>query len=420
MAFNGTIDGAQEIALRNSSTGTGAFARLSLGNDGEAGAGRIVFFGTGFPPSNPNLADSLTIQSTRVNGISIASTNASGDIRFFAGGTTEVGRIDSTAWFINDTANANNTFGLTVNQVAATNHAITLKGSGSVLTGITSIVAAETDDFASFLQTNGGAGGLGIRSLGENAANAVNTSIVSYGGQASTTHSTAGRALIELYVSQHDGANAAADVTNDGNVFGVRYRTGAADVTGLILDEDGDLWLNGGLTATTGTFSSTLSATATTVTTLETGQGANELYDMDQDVLTTSAPTFATINTGNGAVELAAGVYTPTYTSVANVDSSTPYECQYERVGNTVTTSCLLNVDATTSGVLVQIQATLPVASNLGASQDSVGTATATSVAAFSAGTVLGDLTTDRVQIEYLAPSAANHTVTFIFTYQVI
>ena len=38
--------------------------------------------------------------------------------------------------------------------------------------------------------------------------------------------------------------------------------------------------------------------------TLDTGQGANELYDMDQNVLTTSAPTFATVNTGQGDNEL--------------------------------------------------------------------------------------------------------------------
>jgi len=40
------------------------------------------------------------------------------------------------------------------------------------------------------------------------------------------------------------------------------------------------------------------------VTTLDTGQGANELYDMNQNVLTTSAVTFTTLNTGQGANEL--------------------------------------------------------------------------------------------------------------------
>jgi hypothetical protein len=41
-----------------------------------------------------------------------------------------------------------------------------------------------------------------------------------------------------------------------------------------------------------------------TTTTLDTGQGANELYDMDQNVLTTSAVTLLTLNTGQGAYEL--------------------------------------------------------------------------------------------------------------------
>lgn len=77
----------------------------------------------------------------------------------------------------------------------------------------------------------------------------------------------------------------------------------------------------GPISATTGDFSGALSAT-----TLNTGQGANELFDMDQHVQTTDSPTFggltltygvgaatgafsgalsgATLNTGNGANEL--------------------------------------------------------------------------------------------------------------------
>jgi len=43
---------------------------------------------------------------------------------------------------------------------------------------------------------------------------------------------------------------------------------------------------------------------AATATTLDTGQGAHELYAMDQDVQTTDAVTFATVDTGNGAYEL--------------------------------------------------------------------------------------------------------------------
>ena len=44
--------------------------------------------------------------------------------------------------------------------------------------------------------------------------------------------------------------------------------------------------------------------TAVTVGTLNTGQGANELYDMNQNVQTGDGVTFATVNTGQGANEL--------------------------------------------------------------------------------------------------------------------
>ena len=43
---------------------------------------------------------------------------------------------------------------------------------------------------------------------------------------------------------------------------------------------------------------------AVTVVTLNTGQGANELYDMNQDVQSDDAVTFVTVNTGQGANEL--------------------------------------------------------------------------------------------------------------------
>jgi len=46
---------------------------------------------------------------------------------------------------------------------------------------------------------------------------------------------------------------------------------------------------------------------AATFTTIDTGQGANELYDMDQNVQTTDDVTFASIDTGQGAGELYPG-----------------------------------------------------------------------------------------------------------------
>lgn len=48
----------------------------------------------------------------------------------------------------------------------------------------------------------------------------------------------------------------------------------------------------------------TLDTGASVVATLDTGQGANELYEMNQSVLNISNVTFATVDTGQGANEL--------------------------------------------------------------------------------------------------------------------
>ena len=83
----------------------------------------------------------------------------------------------------------------------------------------------------------------------------------------------------------------------------------------------GDINLIGNITA------SGISASGAIVAaTLDTGQGANELYDMNQNVLTTSAVTFTTVDTGQGANEL------------------------YDMNQNVLTTSNVLFADITASG----------------------------------------------------------------------
>ena len=86
----------------------------------------------------------------------------------------------------------------------------------------------------------------------------------------------------------------------------------------------------------------TLGAQATTVTTLDTGQGANELYDMDQNVLTTSAVTFATLDTGQGANELYdmdQNVLTTSAVTFATLDTGQGANELYDMDQNVLTTS---------------------------------------------------------------------------------
>lgn len=115
---------------------------------------------------------------------------------------------------------------------------------------------------------------------------------------------------------------------------------------------------------------------------------------------------------------LAHGTYTPTLTGVTNIDTVTAIECQYLRVGNTVTVSGNATFDATTAGATTRVGISLPVVSNIGAVEDCVGTAVETGIATF--GVIQGDAVNNRAQLTCLAVSAAGETWAFTFTYQVI
>lgn len=135
------------------------------------------------------------------------------------------------------------TVGITINQGSAVTKVFTAKNSG---VAHALAIAAETDTFYT-IGINHTTGGAYIQAIIPDNAQANVWQQAVYGGTASTTKSTAGRSLAEIYISEHDGANALANITANGNVFGIRTRVGGSDVTVLIVDEDGDLWLAGGL-----------------------------------------------------------------------------------------------------------------------------------------------------------------------------
>jgi hypothetical protein len=190
-------------------------------------------------------ASSLYVKGDPVAAGSVTITN---NYALYNGGASYLGGAVATGGmvYIGDTANANMTLGLTANQGANDNQIVALKSSdvATVLTTAPLGSDNETDDFLTIEKWAATTGGARIKVLGENAAVTTNLAFESYGGQADTTKSTAGRALIEFYASQHDGANALSAVGADGNIFGIR---GTTINTVLLVDEDGDLWLNGGI-----------------------------------------------------------------------------------------------------------------------------------------------------------------------------
>lgn len=119
---------------------------------------------------------------------------------------------------------------------------------------------------------------------------------------------------------------------------------------------------------------------------------------------------------------LAAGTYTPTLagSTSTNIAASGAFQCQYLRVGNTVTVSGLLTIDPTSASVTTAISITLPVSSNIGSIEDLAGVAASYQVASYSAA-IYGDSANDCAILQFVCGTdVASRSWMFTFTYQVI
>lgn len=117
---------------------------------------------------------------------------------------------------------------------------------------------------------------------------------------------------------------------------------------------------------------------------------------------------------------LAAGVYTPTRSAEANLDSNvTMTEAQYLRVGNTVTVSGRFTADPTLTATTTSFELTLPVASNIGAAEDAAGVAFCGSIASQGA-EIIGVAANDTAKVQWKATDITSQTWSYTFTYQVI
>jgi hypothetical protein len=136
-----------------------------------------------------------------------------------------------------------------LNQGAVDTAIFTMKSS-DVAHGLTQI--AETDTYFTSMKADGAGGGVKLQAIldGDETPH-IAVTVHGYSRDAlDTTKSVAGLGAIELYASQHDGANALADIVADGNVFSIRCRRGGSDETVLIVDEDGDIHYDGTTNAT--------------------------------------------------------------------------------------------------------------------------------------------------------------------------
>lgn len=151
--------------------------------------------------------------------------------------------ISSGNLYIGDSANANMTLGLTINQGANDDQIFALKSS-DISTGLTSAptAAVEVDDFLTISKQSATLGGVRIQVMAEDDAIAQPLTFNVWGGTAGTAKTTAAAGLVHFQVWEHDGANGAANITADGNVFAIMARVGGANVTRFLVDEDGDMY----------------------------------------------------------------------------------------------------------------------------------------------------------------------------------
>lgn len=143
--------------------------------------------------------------------------------------------------FLGDTADADITLGLCINQGAADDAILTLKSS-DVGHGCTTY--AETDTFAQFRKFSAAEGALNIRGLGESYQGVVLTGIYTTD---SSLKATGAQPAVQVRVYKIDGTGI-TDVGANANLFGVQGYVGASMVTRWLVDEDGDTWQSGGFT----------------------------------------------------------------------------------------------------------------------------------------------------------------------------
>ena len=148
--------------------------------------------------------------------------------------------------YINDSANANMTVGLTINQGTNDNEALALKSSvvGHPITG----GGTELDTYGVLAKVSGTAGGLliqGYRDADGGPEEALKLEGI-LGEAVNSNKTTAGFGVVAVNAFVTDGGTSVSAVAANGNVFSVRDGSGVR----FIVDADGDLFADSGTSTT--------------------------------------------------------------------------------------------------------------------------------------------------------------------------
>lgn len=240
--------------------------------------------------------------------------------------------------------------------------------------------------------------------------------------------STAQQTAIDLKMTQHNAAGdphpqytTTLEAANAAPVQSVNGSTGTVTLNTSSIPESGNLYYtdarvttylaNTGYTVRSvggvGTGASVYQTTSGGLATFRAINGAG-LITVTQNAndITIAAPT------------VTGGTYTPTLTGVANVSASTAYVCHYMRVDGTVTVSGKVDIDPNVSATSTKLGMSLPIASDIGTVADVGGVGSCVDISQVAG--ILGDVTNNRAQFEFINTTTANRSFYFTFSYKII
>lgn len=304
-----------------------------------------------------------SVTTTTTNGINFQITSA---------GSTSNAQVAARIDLLAGYTGSSSTSALTVTNNLTSTGSSLISGTGN--TGISATVFGSTTGLNIGVTGVGNNGDINVGIRGRSNAtknNATNIGVVGFGINAGTTS-------IQV-----------------GGYFGLNSATPTFESAGLIADNS--------------------TTTSPIFLARDGGVRVFEILDGGVVVITGSLQVDTIVNdTG-----LAHGKYTPTLTNVANLAASTAYECQYIRVGNTITVSGKVDVDPTLAVTSTQLGISLPVASNFGAAEDCAGTAFSPTISGMGAA-ILADTTNDRAQMQFVSSDTNSNAMYFTFTYEVL
>jgi hypothetical protein len=172
-------------------------------------------------------------------GATLASGDVASAVLDLVSGSSYLEIVRNGGILINDHANANNTLGFTINQVAADDEILSLKSS-DVAHGLSD---TETDTFAYLSKRNATGGGLILFSGIENGSDVAALIAIAVGND-DTTKTTSGNGIIDLRAYNNDGTATKATPGADSNLLIIR--SGAT--TRFIFDQEGSFHADVGST----------------------------------------------------------------------------------------------------------------------------------------------------------------------------